>query len=203
MKQDRMRWNAKFDAQRDMGDTSQWVKSMYKMAPGPTVLDLAAGQGRNAVFLARQGFKVLALDLSDKAVHGLKAQNLPGLVPVQADLDTFPLRGECFDLIVCCLFLDRRLFPYIKESLKPGGILLYESAMESDQPLINQPGNRDYLFRTNELLHSFLSLRIISYQEVVFRDGKGGDGQKRAIARLAAQKGWTGDAPLVRNLSLA
>jgi SAM-dependent methyltransferase len=134
-------------------------------------------------------------------VQSLKAHNLPGLVPVQADLDTYPLRGESFDLIVCCFFLDRRLFPYIKESLKPGGILLYESAMESDQPSINQPGNRDYLFRTNELLHSFLGLRIISYQEVVFRDAKG-DGQNRVVARLAAQKGWTGDAPLVRNLNL-
>ncbi|MFP4035706.1 MAG: class I SAM-dependent methyltransferase [Desulfovermiculus sp.] len=198
MKQDRERWNAKFDDQRDMGEASQWVQNMHKMAPGPTVLDLAAGQGRNAAFLARQGYKVLALDLSDRAVHRLKAHNIPGLVPVQADLDTFPLREGSFDLIVCCFFLDRRLFPFIKEGLKPGGILLYESAMESDQPSISQPGNRDYLFRTNELLHSFLSLRIISYQEVVFRDGKG-DGQNRVVARLAAQKGWTGDAPLVRN----
>jgi len=201
MKQDRIRWNRKFDSKQEMGETSQWVQDMYRMAPGPIVLDLAAGQGRNAAFLARQGYEVLALDLSDRAVQSLKAHNLPGLVPVQADLDTYPLRGESFDLIVCCFFLDRRLFPYIKESLKPGGILLYESAMESDQPSINQPGNRDYLFRTNELLHSFLGLRIISYQEVVFRDAKG-DGQNRVVARLAAQKGWTGDAPLVRNLNL-
>jgi SAM-dependent methyltransferase len=201
MKQDRIRWNRKFDSKQEMGETSQWVQDMYTMAPGPVVLDLAAGQGRNGAFLARQGYEVLALDLSDRAIQSLKAHNLPGLVPVQADLDTYPLRGESFDLIVCCFFLDRRLFPYIKESLKPGGILLYESAMESDQPSINQPGNRDYLFRTNELLHSFLGLRIISYQEVVFRDAKG-DGQNRVVARLAAQKGWTGDAPLVRNLNL-
>jgi SAM-dependent methyltransferase len=201
MKEDRIRWNRKFDSKQEMGETSLWVQDMYRMAPGPIVLDLAAGQGRNAAFLARQGYEVLALDLSDRAVQSLKAHNLPGLVPVQADLDTYPLRGESFDLIVCCFFLDRRLFPYIKESLKPGGILLYESAMESDQPSINQPGNRDYLFRTNELLHSFLGLRIISYQEVVFRDAKG-DGQNRVVARLAAQKGWTGDAPLVRNLNL-
>jgi SAM-dependent methyltransferase len=202
MKQDRIRWNRKFDSKQEMGETSQWVQDMYTMAPGPVVLDLAAGQGRNGAFLARQGYEVLALDLSDRAIQSLKAHNLPGLVPVQADLDTYPLRGESFDLIVCCFFLDRRLFPYIKESLKPGGILLYESAMESDQPSINQPGNRDYLFRTNELLHSFLGLRIISYQEVVFRDAKG-DGQNRVVARLAAQKGWTGDAPLVRNLNLS
>jgi SAM-dependent methyltransferase len=202
MKEDRIRWNRKFDSKQEMGETSLWVQDMYRMAPGPIVLDLAAGQGRNAAFLARQGYEVLALDLSDRAVQSLKAHNLPGLVPVQADLDTYPLRGESFDLIVCCFFLDRRLFPYIKESLKPGGILLYESAMESDQPSINQPGNRDYLFRTNELLHSFLGLRIISYQEVVFRDAKG-DGQNRVVARLAAQKGWTGDAPLVRNLNLS
>ncbi|MDZ7761121.1 MAG: methyltransferase domain-containing protein [Desulfovermiculus sp.] len=197
MKQDRIRWNEKFDAQRGMGDPSPWVQSMYKTAPGRRALDLTAGLGRNAVFLARQGFDVMALDLADRAMESLKAHNLPNIFPVQADLDTFPVRQESFDLVICCHFLDRRLFPYIQESLKLGGILLYESALESDQPLTNQPRNRDYLLRTNELLHVFLCMRIISYQESVFEEAKG-SGEKRALARVAAQKGWTGDEPLVR-----
>lgn len=202
MKQDRLRWNAKFDTQREIGDPSPWVAKMYKMSPGSRALDLAAGLGRNAVFLARQGLEVLALDLADKAMDSLKAHKLSNIFPVQADLDTFPLRQTSFDLIVCCHFLDRRLFPYIKECLRPGGIVLYESAMESDQPAVNQPGNRDYLFRTNELLHSFLSMRIISYEERVFAEAEE-CGQKKVVARIAAQKGWTGDAPLVRNMDSA
>ena len=198
MKQDRIRWNAKFDTQREMGDPSPWVAEMYTMSPGPRALDLAAGLGRNAVFLARQGLEVLAMDLADKAMDSLKAHKLSNIFPVQADLDTFPLRQTSFDLVVCCHFLDRRLFPYIQECLRPGGIMLYESAMESDQPAVNQPGNRDYLFRTNELLHTFLSMRIISYEEKVVQ-GAQENGQKRVLARIAAQKGWTGDAALVRH----
>lgn len=197
MKKDRIRWNAKFDAQREVGDPSPWVQAMYKMSPGPRALDLAAGLGRNAVFLAGRGFEVLALDLADKAMDSLKSQRLSSIFPVQADLDTFPLRQGRFDLVICCHFLDRRLFPYMKECLRPGGIVLYESAMESDQPAVNQPGNRDYLFRTNELLHAFLSMRIISYEERVLEESRG-SGQKRVVAQIAAQKGWTGDAPLAK-----
>jgi hypothetical protein len=92
------------------------------------------------------------------------------------------------------MFLERRLFPLIVESLKTGGIVLYETAMESDLPGLKQPSNRNYLLRTNELLHMFFRLRILSYQEVAVPECS--EGEKKVIARLAAQKDWTGDAPL-------
>ena len=194
MKEDRTRWNAKFMDRDKDGEPSSWVVTMCMAAPGKRALDLAAGMGRNAAFLAGQGFEVLALDLADKAVRSLKAQNMSGLFPVQADLDDYPLRPESFDLIVCCMFLDRKLFPSIVESLRSGGIVLYETAMESDLPGMKQISNRNYLLRTNELLHMFFRLRILSYQEVAVPDDK--EGGKKVIARLAAQKGWTGDVPL-------
>ncbi|WP_051564656.1 class I SAM-dependent methyltransferase [Desulfovermiculus halophilus] len=195
MHKDRVRWNAKFEDQRELGEPSSWIVDMHAMAPGPRALDLAAGRGRNSVFLAGQGFEVLALDVADRAVRALKNHSIPGIFPVQADTDRLCLHPDSFDLIVCCNFLDRRLFPTITESLKMGGILLYETAMESDLAKSGQPMNRDYLLRANELLHVFWGLRIVAYQEAVIAEGPSVD--PRVVARLAAQKGWTGDRCLI------
>lgn len=189
MKEDRIRWNRKFDSDKAMPAPSSLVRSFYEMAPGNLVLDLAAGTGRNAIFLARQGLRVIAVDLADQALHRLQALDHPNIVPVQADLDTFPLRPTRFDLILCCHFLDRRLFPFLAESLKPRGVLLFESAIESDQPGFSQPRNRNYLLRTNELLHAFLRLRILLYEEILVRDTQAPK-QKKLLARMAAVRDW-------------
>ncbi len=198
MKQDRDRWNKKFKQGQDLGHPSTLVSDFYQMALGNKALDLAAGTGHNAIFLARLGFWVVAVDLSDEAIRRLKDLKHPYISPVQADLDTFPLRAEFFDLVICCNFLDRRLFPYLQESLKPEGLLIYESAKETDLDLIDQPRNRDYLLRTNELLHSFLGMRILYYQEII-AEGKCDPGKKRVLARLVAQKAWIGDKVLANN----
>ncbi len=197
MKQDRTRWNRKYDEDREMGPPSSLATKFCHTAPGRLVLDLAAGTGRNALYLARQGFQVVAVDLADEAMRRLQALHEPNIFPVQADLDTFALRENRFDCILCCFFLDRRLFPSIRESLKPGGILLFESARETDQPQVNQPRNRNYLLRTNELLQAFLGLRILYYEEALEKDHHG-RGEIRSLARLVAQKGWRGDEALIK-----
>ena len=195
MKQDRNRWNEKFQADKGMGEPSSLVTRFCRMAPGNLALDLAAGAGRNALFLAQQGFRVVAVDLADEAINRLRGLGNPNIFPVQADLDTFSIREGRFDLVVCCNFLDRRLFPCLREGLKPAGILLYESFKQTDLDSVDQPRNPDYLLRTNELLHVFLSMRIVSYEEALL---EGGDfpGSKKVVARLAAQKGWVGDRVL-------
>ncbi|MFW6055240.1 MAG: class I SAM-dependent methyltransferase [Thermodesulfobacteriota bacterium] len=199
MKQDRIRWNRKYESDKGLGRPSPLVEEFHSLAPGKLVLDLAAGTGRNAVFLARLGYLVAAVDLADESMRSLRELNHPGILPVQADLDRFPLPSQAFDLVICCYFLDRRLFPYIRESLGPSGVLLFESTRESDQPSISQPRNRDYLLRSNELLRAFLGLRILYYEESLEEDPSA-PGRTRSLARLAAVRDWTGDASLARKL---
>lgn len=199
MKQDRIRWNRKYESDKGMGRPSSLVREFHSLAPGRLVLDLAAGTGRNALFLARLGYRVTAVDLADESMRRLRDLKHPGILPVQADLDRFPLPSQGFDLIVCCYFLDRNLFPYIRESLRPSGVLLFESTRESSLPSISQPRNRDYLLRSNELLHAFLGLRILYYEESLEED-QSDPGKTRSLARLAAVKDWTGDESLARNL---
>ena len=95
-------------------------------------LDLACGLGKNALFLAKMGMDVEALDGSTEGLsHLSQAADQLGLATRlttrQADIDDYELPAAHFDLIVVVRYLNRALFPAIQAALKPGGILLYKT----------------------------------------------------------------------------
>ncbi|MFP4214170.1 MAG: class I SAM-dependent methyltransferase [Desulfohalobiaceae bacterium] len=187
MQLDRSRWNQKYAQGAEAGqESSSLLQEYFPVAPGDTALDLAAGLGRNSEFLARKGFQVLALDISDQAIRQLRDLTRPQIQPVQLDLDSFRPREQSFDLILNSKFLDRRLAPYLQEALKPGGVLIFESSLESIEPEVEQPSNRDFLLRPQELLHLFLDLHIIFYQEAKLTDEQ--TSRKTSLARLVGLK---------------
>ena len=164
MFEDRIKWNEKFRQKQYPAEPSQIVEDFYSLAPGKNALDIGAGNGRNSLFLAEHGFSVDAVDISEE---GLKqfAGKRPEIRPICADLDTFDIPAKRYDLIVNVKFLNRRIFPYIKEGLKKGGILIFETFAETEHSGEIKSMCRDYLLRKNELLHAFLSLRIVYYSE--------------------------------------
>jgi SAM-dependent methyltransferase len=105
------------------------------LAAGGDILSLAEGEGRNAVFLARLGFRVTGVDSS--AVGLEKARKLAeqhGVVirTVVADLDDFDLGVERWDGIVSIWChtpsaLRARLHRGVVAALRPGGVLLLEA----------------------------------------------------------------------------
>ena len=164
MLRDRIKWNEKFRQKQYPAKPSQIVEDFFGLAPGKNALDIGAGNGRNSLFLAEHGFSVDAVDISEE---GLKqfAGTRPEIRPIRADLDTFDIPAIRYDLIVNVKFLNRRIFPYIKEGLKKGGILIFETFVETEHAGENESICRDYLLRQNELLHAFLSLHILYYNE--------------------------------------
>jgi tellurite methyltransferase len=164
MDQDRERWNRKYRERPPSKSVSAIVKKYYRMADRGLALDLAAGGGRNALFLARRGFRVHAVDISEVGFLGLAARH-PDLHPVVADLDRFDIPADRYNLIVNVRFLSRRLFPHIIEGLIPGGVLIFQTYLQD--PDHGEPSgmSRDYLLRDNELLRSFLPLSIRYYSE--------------------------------------
>ena len=140
------------------------VERFYHLAPGKKALDIAAGSGRNAVFLAFKGFSVDAVDISEIGLAEF-AGKYPNINAICADLDQFEIPTVHYDLIVNVKFLNRRLFPYIQEGLKPGGVLIFQALLESVGSRNTPEHCRDYLLRTNELLHAFLAMRTIYYRE--------------------------------------
>lgn len=179
MESDRDRWNPRYREGEPPQEPSEVVRRFCRLSGGPRALDLACGAGRNAVFLAAQGFEVDALDIAELALARFTA---PGVRRACLDLDRFDLPLSHYDLIVDTLYVNRRLFPQMREALRPGGLLIFESLFEP-------PGGaddvcRDYLLRPNELLHSFLSLRVLHYAEAVETQGDA----RRTLATLVAQR---------------
>lgn len=164
MRRDRLKWNEKYQDQHDADEPAAIVKQYVELAGGKNALDIAAGNGRNALFLARQGFAVDAVDIADKGLAQF-AGKYPGIQAICADFDNFDIPASRYDLIVNIKFLNRRLFPYIREGLVPGGIIIFETFLDSQYAAKNQPRCRDYLLRENELLHAFSSLKIVYYKE--------------------------------------
>jgi len=181
MHRDRIKWNDKYREQGYPTEPSGVVKQFFGMAPGRTALDIAAGSGRNALFLAEQGLTVDAVDIAEEGLALLSGRH-PGIRPICADLDTFDIPTGRYDLILNTLYLNRRLFPQIREGLRPGGLLIFETLLEMPGGAGQGEHCRDYFLRPNELLHSFLSLRILHYHE----ECDTGQDEHRRLASLVA-----------------
>jgi SAM-dependent methyltransferase len=105
------------------------------LPPGGEILSLAEGEGRNAVWLARHGYRVTGVDGSAVGIE--KARKLAVQQGVQirtvvADLDHFDLGENRWDGIVSIWChtpsaLRARLHRGVVAALKPGGILLLEA----------------------------------------------------------------------------
>ena len=130
-------------------------------------LDLACGLGANAVFLAQKGWAVTAWDISDVAIHHLKAcTTLQGLNinACQENIMADSLVDCTFDVIVVSRFLDRTLSDAIIGALKPDGLLFYQT-FTREKTNQNPPNNPDYLLGFGEMLKLFSPLKVIFYRE--------------------------------------
>ncbi len=164
MEQDRIKWNKKYSGDQYHHRISEAVQKFYTLAPKGRALDVAAGIGQNSVFLAEKGFEVDTVDISDVGLAGL-AKKSDRVNPICTDLDLFDISERRYALIINIRFLNRRLFPQIIEGLVPGGILIFETYLDCFDETRGGSMRKDYLLRPNELLHAFLKLNIIHYDE--------------------------------------
>ena len=126
-------------------------------------LDLAAGTCHTSVQLARLGHQVIALDCSLTALQigqRIAAREGVGIKGLVADLDDWPLPTSTFEVITCFRYLNRELFPAMRNALKPGGLLLYKTF--NQHHLREFPRfNPNYLLRPGELTRAFPDLELI------------------------------------------
>lgn len=116
-------------------EPNDFLKAHFARIPPGRVLCLAEGQGRNAVFLAEQGYDVTAVDASRvglEQAQRLAAQRGVEIATVVADLAQFPLEPDAWQGIVsifCHLPPQTRtwLHGQVAQALAPGGVLLLEA----------------------------------------------------------------------------
>jgi tellurite methyltransferase len=190
MKMDQRRWDERFGREEfALGKKANpFLKRNLSLLQKGRALDIATGEGRNAVFLAQHGFDVDAVDISKVGLR--KAKELAKEMGVKintfhADLDTYQMKQEEYDLIINFYFLKRNLIPKIKRGLKKGGRVAFETYILEHRNLANHgPKQAKYFLKPNELLKLFYGFRILRYREGIFKEG----GKKKAIASLIAEK---------------
>ncbi len=165
-------------------EPGQFLVENIELLPKGRALDVAMGGGRNAIYLAKMGFAVEGVDLSPEAVRSAleSARRVGVTIRAQiADLEgDYRIRKDAYDVIVCFNYLQRSLIPQIKDGLRKGGMIVYETFI-IDQAQFGKPRNPDYLLKYNELLDMFRDFRCLRYREGVMPGPK-------AIASIVAQK---------------
>lgn len=173
-------WNEKFatiDYAYGTEPNDFLVSAVTNLKRGET-LSLAEGEGRNAVWLAQQGFTVSAIEQSEKGVAKTLRLALQRGVIVMAErgeLETFHIQPNSWDLVVSIYAhtpqeLRRKLHRQVVAGLKPGGVFVLE-AYTPAQIANNTGGPKDAsLMPTAELLRSELAGLVFDRIEEVERD---------------------------------
>lgn len=160
--------------------------------PRGRALVLAAGEGRNAVYLAQQGFDVTAVDVSSRGLlkcEALAAARGVAVRTVVADLDTFDLGSERWDLITNFYYHDPALYGPVMEALTPGGFFVLQN-FALDQLTTNRfgPRNPAWLVAPNDLTRAFAQWRIRHYEDRIVELDEGMHQGPGAIVRLLVEK---------------
>ncbi len=173
METDRERWNSRYASEpyylgrEPSGFLMREIERAKLLAPGRNALDVACGEGRNAIFLAKHGFEVTGIDISDEGLKkaGAIASKSGFQIRVERlDLDRKRIKGK-FALILNINFLMRRIIPDEVDALLPGGILLFETLLEQKSDASR--GNPDYYLQEGELERIFNDFEgeILSFEE--------------------------------------
>ena len=183
MIQDKERWNIRHVTKPMKHTVSPILENYVKHSSVGNALDLACGTGRNTHYLEELGFSVDAVDLSDYALSQIR--DSVNIKKIEVDLDEYNLEKNSYDLILNCNYLNRRLMSQMIESLKEGGLIIFETFIEAHDKPEQGSMNPDYLLEKNELLKAFIELDIIFYEE---KDGVNLRGEKNKTASLVAKR---------------
>ena len=191
------RWNERYD--RDMyiygKEPAAFLKQKMDGLKKGKALVLAMGEGRNAVYLAQNGFDVTGVDISEVAIekcNRLAKERNTTVNAVVADLTNYDMGEARFDLITKFYYHEPSIFPRIIDALKPGGMFILEQ-FSIDHLKYREtsgfgPRNPDYLIKPNELLEHFRSLRVLYYEDTVVELDEGMHKGTAAVIRLIAEK---------------
>jgi tellurite methyltransferase len=163
----------------EIGEAEPSVIEFQPLMPRGRALDIAAGKGRNSIALARGGNQVVAVDWSENALSSLALiARKDGLAiePVIADLEeSLPFQPGSFDIVLNISFLERGLFPSLKNALRAGGMLLFDTFL-IDQAASGHPRDPRFLLGHYELSDLLSDMELIRYREGIVDYG----GAKRA-----------------------
>jgi tellurite methyltransferase len=161
----------------------EWIPRLVQsLPPSPRALDLAMGRGRHAMLLATSGFRTFGVDNHFDALKDAAGRASAAGVHLNmwcADLTNHPLPRERFDVVIVTRYLQRDLFTAIRDAVRPGGAVLYETFTEAQRAHGRGPTSPDHLLHTGELRSRFDGFDVGFYEEITAPD---------ALARIVARR---------------
>lgn len=159
---------------------SAWItRFAHLVAPHGTVLDLACGMGRHTHYFHASNHAVVSVDKSPEATQSIA--NIAETITADIENDPWPLTGRSFDGVVVTNYLWRALWPQILASVKPGGVLMYETFAKGNEAY-GKPSRPDFLLAPGELLQVCAGWTIVAYEHSVLSQ------PDRVVQRIAAIK---------------
>ncbi len=181
----RVKWETRYGAEGYVPDEEPVPflrEHIETLSPGKA-LCLAAGSGRNAVFLAERGFAVTAVDISRRGLAwctALAAKRGVEITAVEADLLSWDLGEGRYDLVTDFYYYEPALFPVIGRALKPGGHFVFQTFSVDQALRPTGPSNKSFMVEPNQLLAAFADWRLRYFEDAI--------AEEQAVVRLIAQK---------------
>jgi len=185
---DREKWNQRYrqgsyNKNNPVTLVEQWLPGL----PVGRALDVACGAGRNALLLARAGHQVDAIDISSEGLKLARREaGNRGLAInwIEHDLDR-PYRFHTgYDVILVMWYVKLDLISRLCGCLAPGGYLLCEEHLLTDQQVIG-PTSRDYRVAPGELRGAVSGVEILLYEEGIKSIS---ENERVASARMVVQR---------------
>ena len=145
------------------------VQDIIKFKQAGEVLDLGVGEGRDALFLAKKGFTVTGIDISETGIKKFEQLAKEAKLKVKgivADIFDFKFKQK-YDIIISIVtlhFLDveqvKNIIKNIKQNTKSNGlnvIIVFTDEFG--------PSKFPYLFKQNELRNLYKDWTILKYSE--------------------------------------
>jgi len=172
------RWNERFSTEGYLFGTAPnafLAAQEHRLRPGMSALSVADGEGRNSVWLARQGLRVTAFDFSPVAIQ--KARELARRSGVEvelsvADTSYWDWDARRFDCIVA-IFIQfsapperARIFHGMIRALNPGGLLILQGYTPKQiEYRTGGPSHAENMYTAELLRDSFGALEILHLAE--------------------------------------
>ena len=198
--QDKLKWNEKYAAgayetraypANFLADKLETIKNALREtainAPWDG-LDLACGAGRNSHFLATQGFRMDAVDISEQGLQRAAKNKLADALPINwvcQDLENSSAENfSRYHLILMMRYVNIPLLRAVTKNLVAGGLIICEEHLKTDEAVIG-PKNPNFRVAPGALKDALSELNILHYSESIITEP---NGDKAAVARILAQR---------------
>ncbi len=191
-------WNARYATTELLwsADPNRFLAEVAGPLPAGRVLDLACGEGRNAIWLAERGWQATGVDFSDVALEKAARLAVARSVRVEwvcADVVAFEPEPQAFDLVaVCYLHLDgdsmATVVDHASAAVAPGGLLVVVGHARANITAgVGGPQDPGVLYEPSDIAARVRGLEIVRSEHVT-RAVPTPDGDRTAIDTLVVAR---------------